>query len=130
MKIRAAGLSVMLASALVGLAAFATAQGAEPQPADAAARGKAQFDRNCAPCHGADRGDFGRAMLPGTDALRIKYQGRLPALLTQRTDLTPEIIRTFVRKGTWSMPPFRKTEISDAEIDEISAYIVATAKVK
>ena len=67
-------------------------------------------------------------MLPGTDALRIKYQGKQPALLEQRKDLTPELIRTYVRKGTFSMPPFRKTEISDAQIDEISAYIASTAR--
>ena len=35
-------------------------------------------------------GDDGRAMLPGTDALRIKYQGALPALLERRTDLNVE----------------------------------------
>ena len=91
------------------------------------ARGKLVFTRTCAPCHGADRGDFGRAMLPGTDALRIKYQGKLPALLELRTDLAPAVIRTFVRRGTWSMPPMRKTEISDAEIDAVGAYIAATA---
>jgi len=91
-------------------------------------RGKEVFTRSCAPCHGADRGDFGRAMLPGTDALRIKYKGQLPALLEQRTDLTPATIRTFVRRGTWSMPPFRKTEISDEEIDAVSAYIADSAR--
>jgi (+)-pinoresinol hydroxylase len=92
------------------------------------ARGKAVFVKACAPCHGADRGDFGRAMLPGTDALRIKYKGQLPALLEQRSDLTPAAIRTFVRRGTFSMPPLRKTEISDAEIDAVSAYIADAAQ--
>jgi len=84
--------------------------------------------RACAPCHGSDRGDFGRAMLPGTDALRIKYQGKVPALLEQRTDLTPEVIRTYVRRGTWSMPPFRKSELTDAQIDAISAYLAVSAR--
>ena len=93
-----------------------------------ASRGKELFVRNCAPCHGSDRGDFGRAMLPGTDALRIKYQGKVPALLEQRTDLTPVLVRTFVRKGTFSMPPFRKTELTDAQIDEISGYLASTAQ--
>ena len=53
-------------------------------------------------------------MLPGTDALRIKYQGALPALIEKRTDLNAEAIRTFVRRGTWSMPPFRPTELTEA----------------
>lgn len=101
---------------------------ASAQDAATVARGKAVFAKTCAPCHGADRGDFGRAMLPGTDALRIKYKGQLPALLEQRTDLTPAVIRVFVRRGTWSMPPFRKTEISDEEIDAVSAYIADAAR--
>ena len=101
---------------------------ASAQDAGSIARGKEQFARQCAPCHGAGRGDFGRVMLPGTDALRIKYQGKVPALLEQRTDLTPALIRTYVRKGTFSMPPFRKTELSDAQVDEISAYLASAAR--
>jgi (+)-pinoresinol hydroxylase len=103
---------------------------AATQDATTVARGKALFASRCAACHGADRSDMGRAMLPGTDALRIKYKGQLPALLEQRTDLTPEVIRTFVRRGTWSMPPFRKSEISDAEIQAVSAYIADAARNK
>ena len=117
---------LMRALPLVAVIAFAPAGVA--QDAATIARGKEQFARQCAPCHGAERGDFGREMLPGTDALRIKYQGKQPALLEQRKDLTPELIRTYVRKGTFSMPPFRKTEISDAQVDEISAYLAASAK--
>jgi mono/diheme cytochrome c family protein len=116
----------MKAIALTILVAGAST--AEAQDAATVAQGKAVFARTCAPCHGADKGDFGRAMLPGTDALRIKYKGQLPALLEQRTDLTPAAIKVFVRKGTWSMPPFRKTEISDAEIDAVSAYIGDAAR--
>ncbi len=88
-----------------------------------AARGKAKFEHSCAPCHGAGIGDDGRAMLPGTDALRIKYAGTLPALLEQRTDLNADAIRTFVRRGTWSMPPFRPTEITEGDIQDIAAYL-------
>ena len=73
-------------------------------------------------------GDDGRAMLPGTDALRIKYQGALPALLEQRTDLNADAIKTFVRRGTWSMPPFRTTEVTDERSQDIAAYIADSAK--
>jgi mono/diheme cytochrome c family protein len=86
-------------------------------------RGRAKFEHSCAPCHGDGVGDDGRAMLPGTDALRIKYQGSLPALLERRTDLNAEAIRTFVRRGTWSMPPFRPTEITEQDIQDIAAYL-------
>jgi mono/diheme cytochrome c family protein len=90
-------------------------------------RGRDKFQHSCAPCHGAGIGDDGRAMLPGTDALRIKYQGALPALLEQRTDLNVEAIRTFVRRGTWSMPPFRPTEITEQDIRDIAAYLRQSA---
>jgi (+)-pinoresinol hydroxylase len=120
--------AVLPAFMLLAAASAAAAQEVATPDAAALARGKVKFTQTCAPCHGTDRGDFGRAMLPGTDALRIKYQGKLPAALEQRTDLTPAVIKAYVRTGTWSMPPFRKTELSDAQIDEISAYIAATAR--
>jgi mono/diheme cytochrome c family protein len=91
-------------------------------------RGKAKFEHTCKPCHGEGRGDDGRAMLPGTDALRIKYKGELPAEIERRGDLNFDAIKTFVRRGTWSMPPFRKTEVSDEDIADIAEYIVDSAK--
>jgi mono/diheme cytochrome c family protein len=106
--------------AAIGLLAAA---GAAAQDADAIERGRAKFEYMCEPCHGDGPGDDGRAMLPGTDALRIKYRGALPALLTQRSDLTYEAIRAFVRQGVFSMPPFRPTEITDEEIRDIAAFI-------
>jgi mono/diheme cytochrome c family protein len=104
-------------------AALVAASWASCAHAQDAARGKAAFDHTCAPCHGAGVGDDGRAMLPGTDALRIKYQGSLPALLEQRTDLNADAIRTFLRRGTWSMPPFRPTEVTERDIQDIAAYL-------
>jgi mono/diheme cytochrome c family protein len=94
-------------------------------------RGNAKFQHSCAPCHGAGVGDDGRAMLPGTDALRIKYKGAVPpvpALLEQRTDLTAPVLKVFLRHGSFSMPPFRPTELTDAEIADIAAYIADKAK--
>jgi mono/diheme cytochrome c family protein len=108
----------VLALAALALGSLVTC--ASAQDAD---RGKAKFDHSCAPCHGAGVGDDGRAMLPGTDALRIKYKGALPALLEQRTDLNADAIRTFLRRGTWSMPPFRPTEVTEGDIQDIAAYL-------
>lgn len=88
--------------------------------------GKAVFDKWCAPCHGATRvvgGIFGGGPLPGTAALGVKYKGELPAVLEERTDLVPEYIRTVVRGGLFGMPITRKTEISDAELADIIAYL-------
>jgi mono/diheme cytochrome c family protein len=72
----------------------------------------------CATCHGEGPGH------PGTTALAAKYKGtRLPGLLEARTDLTPQGIRFAVRRGTSIMPFFRKTEVSDADLDALVRYL-------
>jgi (+)-pinoresinol hydroxylase len=45
------------------------------------------------------------------------------AVLENRTDLTAAGIRAVVRAGVGSMPPLRRTEISDADLDAIAAYL-------
>jgi mono/diheme cytochrome c family protein len=93
--------------------------------------GKAVFDKWCAPCHGAEgpqRTLFGAGALPGTAALAVKYQGKVPAVLEQRTDLQPAFIKTVVRHGLYGMPITRKTEISDAELDDVVAYLTRNRK--
>ena len=83
--------------------------------------GKVVFDKWCAPCHGAvaPRG----VALPGTAALAVKYKGRVPAVLTERSDLAPGFIKTVVRHGFFAMPITRKTEINDAELEDVVAYL-------
>lgn len=92
--------------------------------ADAAAPdGKALFERHCAPCHGPGSGNPGNARRPGTDALLAKYGGKLPPLLEERTDLTPALVAFYVRHGISVMAPYRKTEIDDAELAALGAYL-------
>ncbi len=81
------------------------------------ARGQAVFEHWCAPCHAPGPGH------PGTQALAAKYKGARPEALEQRRDLTPAQVRFYVRHGVSIMPFFRKTEISDAELDALGAYI-------
>jgi mono/diheme cytochrome c family protein len=116
------------AFAAIAFAGLMAASDAAAQAADQVQLGRAKFEYACAPCHAAGPGDDGRAMLPGTQSLQLKYKGEKPALLEQRTDLPPEILKTFVRRGSWSMPAFRKTEVSDAEIVAIAAYLAQAAK--
>ena len=52
-----------------------------------------------------------------------RYQGAIPALLEERTDLTQQYIESFVRMGVGVMPQFRKTEITDAELDAMVRYL-------
>ena len=79
--------------------------------------GYALFQRACAVCHGS-----GPAK-PGTRALAVKYKGSLPAPLEERTDLKAPYIKQVVRQGLTVMPLFRKTELSDADLDAITAYL-------
>jgi (+)-pinoresinol hydroxylase len=114
----------------VAVLAFAFAAVGLAQPS-AVQRGNAKFQHSCAPCHGVGVGDDGHAMLPGTDALRIKYKGAVPpvpALLEERTDLTAPVLKVFLRHGSFSMPPFRPTELTDTEIADVAAYIADKAK--
>jgi len=96
--------------------------------AEAAARGQAKYLHTCAPCHGRGPGDDGRPQLPGTAALAIKYRGALPAALEDRADLGYDMLRAFVRSGSWSMPPFRPTELTDDEIRDIAAYLAVSSQ--
>jgi (+)-pinoresinol hydroxylase len=84
--------------------------------------GYAQFQNKCAICHGK-----GPAR-PGTRALEAKYAGKLPAPLEDRTDLAPEFIKYTVRHGVSVMPPFRKTELSDADLNAIAKYLTRQRK--
>jgi (+)-pinoresinol hydroxylase len=79
--------------------------------------GYALFQRACAVCHAS-----GPAR-PGSRALAAKYKGSLPALLEERADLKAPYIKQVVRQGLSVMPPFRKTELSDADLDAITAYL-------
>lgn len=115
-----------LATAILA-AAGAWASGAVAQDTSAE-RGRAVYERYCTACHGDGPGDDGAPMLPGTHALHLKYRGERPALLEQRTDLTAETIRAFVRNGVASMPPFRPTEVTDEDIAAIAAYIAAAGQ--
>lgn len=91
-------------------------------------RGREVFDHNCASCHGPGIGNPGLRYKPGTDALRAKYKGELPALLADRTDLTPEMVAFFVRNGVSIMPFYRKTEISDSDLKALGAYLSRNRK--
>jgi mono/diheme cytochrome c family protein len=101
--------------AIIAVLCAATAAGA--QESAGTPRGKDVFDHWCAPCHGEGPGK------PGTAALRALYKDTKPALLEERTDLVPELTKTFVRNGVSIMPFFRKTEISDADLEALAAYL-------
>ena len=96
----------------------AVAADSKPLPAKQA-EGHAVFQRWCEPCHGRD------TKLAGTAGLTMKYKGKIPAALEDRKDLTVAAVKTFVRQGSGSMAPFRKTEVSEADLDALAAYLTA-----
>jgi hypothetical protein len=60
--------------------------------------------------------------------LTAKFKGSKPAILDRRTDLEPAVTKLFVRKGISNMPFFRKTEITDAQLDALAAYLARTSR--
>lgn len=108
-----------------GIFVMLTLLGAAAAAADEAQveRGQRVFSYHCAPCHGRGPGIDGSPMLPGTAALQARYQGRLPAALEDRNDLSAPMLKGFVRGGIGPMPMFRPTEVSDQDIEAIAAYL-------
>jgi (+)-pinoresinol hydroxylase len=122
------GTAALAATVFVATALTGTALAADSAPAPSwttatvtappgAPQGYVPFQKYCAVCHGTG---FGK---PGTRALAAKYKGAQPAALEERTDLSADFIKYTVRHGVSVMPMFRKTEISDAELDAIAAYL-------
>jgi mono/diheme cytochrome c family protein len=118
------GAPIRLTAALAVLALAGAGYGQEPERAAQVAAGKQVYDYWCLPCHGSDLGLPGFGGLPGTQQLGIKYRGTdISPLLHERTDLVPEFVKVIVRQGVSFMPQFRKTEISDAELEALAAYL-------
>ena len=81
--------------------------------------GRAVYEKWCAACH--DPG----IIHPGTHALMTKYPtgSRASGAITQWTDLPASYVTFMVRHGMSVMPQFRKTEISDAQLAALAAYL-------
>jgi (+)-pinoresinol hydroxylase len=94
-----------------------TTAGVEDRGSDVE-RGAAVFNNWCSACHSR-----GPANAPGTTSLQFKYQGSVPAALEDRKDFTVDLVSFFVRNGVATMPQFRKTEISDADLSALAAYL-------
>jgi mono/diheme cytochrome c family protein len=77
-------------------------------------RGHTLFAGSCAYCHSQ------KGFATGLLAKRLGPQN---SLLEARTDLTPVLIHTVVRHGINGMPWYRRSELSDAELDDIVSYL-------
>ena len=84
---------------------------------DETSKGKQVFDAWCTACHAPGMTH------PGTLALHFRYRGQVPEALEAREDMTAAFIEHVVRAGIGGMPPFRKTEISDAQLNALMVYL-------
>ena len=105
------GSAVVLAPLFFGAAAA--------QDSAQLARGEDVFNTWCYACHDENLPWSGG----GTQALEAKYMGEKPGNLLERTDLTPDIVKLYVRTGLYRMPPFRLTEIDDEELEDLAAFL-------
>ena len=59
---------------------------------------------------------------PGTIQLK-QSRGADKAVIINRDDLAPEYLRQLVRTGFAGMPNFRRTEISDPELESLIEFL-------
>jgi (+)-pinoresinol hydroxylase len=126
--VAAAATSVLFALAAPGdvdaqatvapIAAWSRTTAADETGGTPVERGAAVFNNWCSACH--SRGPMNA---PGTASLEYKYRGELPAALEDRDDLTSDLVVFYVRNGIATMPFFRPTEISAADLAALSAYL-------
>ena len=78
------------------------------------ASGQRLFVRKCALCHASG----------GTGSLMLERRlGPERAVLAERTDLQPAYIGAIVRTGLNSMPALTRVEVTDAQLDDVAAYL-------
>ena len=77
--------------------------------------GKEVFDHYCTSCHGSSDG-------PGTMQLG-RTRGKGQALLTERSNLSADYIEYVVRHGLKSMPPFAPSDLTDAKLKVLAAFL-------
>jgi mono/diheme cytochrome c family protein len=117
----------MLAALVLLLGVAFARTGVADETPDVAA-GHQLFNKWCYGCHApsikhAPDASLLNSVVAGTYTLQQRYQGSKPAALEERTDLAPALIQSVVRHGLNLMPRTRKTEVSDAELAQIVAYL-------
>ncbi len=114
---RLRGLWIVLPLAAAAIRALPAAEPKATEVPTSYASGEPVYTKWCAPCHAPG------ITHPGTHALMTKYQGVKSGVLLEWTDLPAAAVKHIVRHGISVMPQFRKTEISDAELDALARYL-------
>lgn len=119
-------------SAALGMMAMLCAHALAAQESNGmAVRGAAVYETRCSYCHDRLPEDSALEALPGVASLKLKYNGTLSPYIKERPDLANTAALTaFLRNGSGSMPPFRKTEVTDEDIAAIAAYFARTSSAR
>ena len=80
-------------------------------------QGEGVYQKWCDGCH------MDSPFAPGTIQLR-QLRGKNLALVLKRIDLKPDFLRHIIRKGMNGMPLFRRTEISNEELEKLIDFLV------
>ena len=110
--------NVLAGAATIVAAACAIAQESGIDRETVVAQGREVYLARCEYCHGEG------LQKGGTMALQGRYQGAVPAVLDQRTNLTAEFIREVVRTNTNGMAAVRITEVDAQQLDALVAYLM------
>ena len=81
--------------------------------------GEVLFSNRCGSCHLA--GGMGTNLL--TKQQMMAGQPPAMGMLSNRTDLTADYVKSVVRQGKVAMPRLSRTEVTDAELDAIANYL-------
>jgi mono/diheme cytochrome c family protein len=84
-----------------------------------ASGGEALFSNRCGACHLA--GGMGTNLL--TKQMMMAKRPPTDGLLANRTDMTRGYVKTVVRQGKMAMPRLTQVDITDAELDQVAAYL-------
>ena len=109
--------AAVLSSVVVASPAFA----ADTPLSTQQQQGQKLFRSTCFYCH-SER-------VWGTLAIE-RRRGGSDALLEKRTDLVPAFVKSVVRNGLGSMPGYRRTELTDTEVDAIVTYLTRVNSAK
>ena len=99
-------MKIVLISSLLIVSGLATSARAEDQ-----ARGKVVYDKFCSHCH--NPGNWAAFKL-------TQRNGEKLAILDQRTDLSSALVMAAIRNGIGNMPPYRLTELGNADAQAVA----------
>jgi hypothetical protein len=114
LSMRAPRIKTLLLVSCLGLMPGATILHAQEWVETGYSEPEKLFGEKCGMCH--------RVQGMGTTLLQRRYDPE-QALLENRRDLAPELIRTVVRSGFNNMFPISRGEVSDAQLESIIVHL-------